>query len=406
MLQSAPARRPLLRRYGVSLAWCITTRTKSSIRTPPSVVVKHKDHTHIAYGRDSNRAANTRSIVRGFLRECTYLPDPNARLYMSQYFLSRCRRASFTIWRGRDKPEIGARVERLLKQARQMRNGLQRANEGDRAALLRCLEWTYGRRGRRRHVLLEPLMPTEGRQDIIQLMSKDQGIEQENDIESEEESIDSEQEDIEAGHVAENAGEITEQALDRVVSTTAKPLPSLTPELHALAASQKALNLPNSKKAPKHLQPVIPELNARLLPMPKKRVKNLTHQWYAKVLDRILAPLPVREWEQLRGWALGVDMPRVKERRRSSEVMANRGHFGGHTALEAIVVKGQLDPKYFPNENAHKITPRFMQRLWAQIFSDCPVMDWDDAKKKWGVRWGIQELQSLKRQDSSQGRVT
>ncbi|EME86463.1 uncharacterized protein MYCFIDRAFT_119639, partial [Pseudocercospora fijiensis CIRAD86] len=288
-----------------------------------------------------------RSILRQTLRECTYLPDPNARSYMSHFVASRFRRVSFKIWQNRDQPGLGVRVEHHLRNARQMRNGLQRANEGDRQALLRCLEWTYGRRGKRRYVLLEPLMPAEGRQDIVQLMSKDEGPEQDADV-----------------------------------STTEKPLPSLTPELYALAASQRSLNLPSSKKAPKQLEPVIPEFNARLLPMPKKRVKNLTHQWYAKVLDRILAPLPVGEWEQLRDWALGIDMPDVKERRGSSAATLNRGHFRGHTALEAIVVQGRLDPKSFPNQNAHEISRRFMQRLWAQVFSDCPVMDWDDDKKK------------------------
>ncbi|KXS94035.1 hypothetical protein AC578_1706 [Pseudocercospora eumusae] len=394
MLRSAHTRRPFLRCHGgVSSAPTPTVRTKSSKRSPPSVVVKHKDYLHLAYRPDSNLSASIRSIMRGLLRECTYLPDPNARSYISQHFLTRCRKASFT------NPDKSGGAYRLLKLARQMRNGLERANEGDRDALLRCLEWAYGRRGKRRYELLKPLMATEGRQEILHVMSECPGSEKDDGIEGESHGFDSEQEDIEVGHGVGDAGDTADQAVERDVSSTDKPLPSLTPELYALAASQKTLNLPSSKKAPKQLQPVVPEFNARLLPMPKKRVKNLTDRWYAKVLARILPPLPVGEWEQLRKWALGIDMPRVKQRRRSSEVIPNRGHFGGHTALEAIVVKGQLDPKYFRHEKANEITPRFMQRLWAQVFSDCPVMDWDDSKKKWSVRWGIQELQRSRRQD-------
>ncbi|KXT16875.1 hypothetical protein AC579_4749 [Pseudocercospora musae] len=398
MLRSPHARKLSMRCDSISLAARLTHRSKSSTRQPSGVIVKRQDLNHIAYGRGSDLAAESRRILRQILRECTYLPDPNARSYLAQFVSSRFRQVSFKIWQTRDQAGTGVAVDRQLRKARQMRNGLQRANEGDRQALLRCLEWTYGRRGKRRHVLLQPLMPAEGRQDIIQLMSKDHGAEQNNDIGSDEESFDLGQEHIEASHGEERTGGTnTEHPLEPDVSTIGKPLPSLTPELYALAASQQSLNLPSSKKAPKHLQPVIPEFNARLLPMPKKRVKNLTHQWYAKVLDRILAPLPIGEWEQLRGWALGMDMPDVKEGRRRSEASSSRGHFGGHTALQAIVVKGQLDPKYFPNKNAHRITPRFMQRVWAQIFSECPVMDWDDTEKKWSVRWGKQELQSSRR---------
>ncbi|KAI5357983.1 hypothetical protein Slin15195_G063130 [Septoria linicola] len=169
--------------------------------------------------------------------------------------------------------------------------------------------------------------------------------------------------------------------------------PTLTPELYALAKSQKDNQPPAlTRKNPRHLQPSIPALNARMRPMPGKRVKNMQKKWYAYLLNCILPPLPTKEWEQLRDWAHGKNLPQISIPRRSNVSPHEFRHFGKYSALEAIVIQGRIDKSVYGNREAHAITPRFMQRLWATVFSTCPYMTNDNATNEWNVRWGHQEI--------------
>jgi len=55
--------------------------------------------------------------------------------------------------------------------------------------------------------------------------------------------------------------------------------------------------------------------------------------------------------------------------------------------------------KVFGNREAHQVTPRFMQRLWAQVFAQCPKMEWDPESKGWKVGWGEHEMHGISRSD-------
>jgi hypothetical protein len=171
-------------------------------------------------------------------------------------------------------------------------------------------------------------------------------------------------------------------------------LPVLTGAMYALAQSQKEANPPtHTRKNPRHLKPVIPATNARMLPMPQKRVKNMHREWYADLLARILPPLPTKEWFQLRDWAQGRNLPQMIIPRRSNpEAFQQRRHFTKYSALEAIVIQGRIDKAVHGNPEAHRITPRFMRRLWATVFSTCPYMVYSDETNKWSVLWGHHEL--------------
>lgn len=57
------------------------------------------------------------------------------------------------------------------------------------------------------------------------------------------------------------------------------------------------------------------------------------------------------------------------------------------------VTRGKLPAELFRKDHAHKITPRFMRRLWAEVFSQCPLMEYDSPTSRWKVTWGHHALQ-------------
>jgi hypothetical protein len=62
------------------------------------------------------------------------------------------------------------------------------------------------------------------------------------------------------------------------------------------------------------------------------------------------------------------------------------------SALELVARYGKVPRNAFGNWYANRITPRVMQRLYAEVFSTCPVMEWDNAREEWKVTWGFQSL--------------
>ncbi|PPJ52998.1 hypothetical protein CBER1_11451 [Cercospora berteroae] len=294
------------------------------------------------FGPDSRASIEYRSLLRAILRAASYLPDPNARTFFKANALEHSKKRAFRVWNRRDDPNYAEREADLLELDRKKLRMLQDANAGERKSLLQVLCHTYGRTGYRRHELLQPLLATAGREDLMQAMK------------------------------------------EKTARTIA---------LYALAESQQ-LNQPPAltRRNPKNLKPNVPATNARGLPMPQKRMHNLHRKWYADLLDRILPPLPTKDWEQLRDWARGKNMPQIHVPRRSNPQTRPFAHFGKYTALEAIVIQGRIDKEVYGNRETHQITERFMQRLWADVFSTCPYMIHDTSTNKWRVMWGHQNL--------------
>ena len=199
---------------------------------------------------------------------------------------------------------------------------------------------------------------------------------------------------METEQAISNESALSQDTPDRSSRSSDEDLPALTPEVYALARSQKQANPPtHTRKNPRHLKPNIPATNARMLPMPRKRIKNMHKKWYADLLNRLHPPLPTKEWEQLRDWSKGHNLPQMIIPRRAKPTTAAPAlHFGKYSALEAIVIQGRIDKAVYGNREAHEITPRFMQRLWATVFSNCPYMIFDDEKNEWNVLWGHHEL--------------
>lgn len=228
-------------------------------------------------------------------------------------------------------------------------NQLRRANQGEWQPLMKVMLLTYGRIGKRRWDLMRPLLPAEGQN-------------------------------------GEGAGKArsTSTAVDEK-----KPLPSLTPQLHALLLSHTRAEPPTlTRRNPtlKNLTPDVPALNSWMRPMPQSRVRNLTKKWYRDALERVLPPLPKDEWERLRGLAKGEIVEDMIVKRRSSVLQHEDGQGVSHV-LEAVVAGGRV-PTQRVERDIHRITPRFMRRVWQKVFVQCPLMDWDGNKERWTVVWG------------------
>lgn len=362
----------------------VKVKGKEKEKEKRSIVLKRGSQILFSWGSRGQLSTASRSRVRSLLREASYLPDPNARLFIRAKVLGQTRKNAFRIRQHRDNPTSVAEWTKLaLQQANKALNQLRRANEGERSRLLRVLFMTYGRIGSRRYELLKPLYQTD-RSVIHDLM------EPSSTKSPRSESPATGTEDYDALDGPEVDGASTENSSSGGSLDGGDDLPALTPEIYALAKSQKQANPPtHTRKNPRHLEPNIPATNNRMLPMPKKRIKNMHRKWYADFLNRLLPPLPTKEWEQLRDWSQGHNLPdRVIPRRNASE----RLHFGKYSALEATVLQGRIDNAVYGNREAHKLTPRYMQHLWATVFSISPYMVYNDETKEWRVLWGHHEL--------------
>ena len=338
---------------------------------------------------DPVASARAIQLLRAILRECTYLPDSFARTWTRQHTLSRFRAYTFKAWKHRrDSNDEGAwegRFQAKEKEARQAFALLRRANEGERKCLLRVLLMVYGRIGKRRHELMRPLLPTKGSGAIQKLLRRGEKDMDElvDDVSSRDHTDDPETEP----NIPTNANNFKPLP-------TGKYIPNLPPSLHALLSSQLHFPPPKLTRPPlRRLSLDIPDLNAWHRPMPQKRIRNMQQNHYADLLDRVLPPLPTQEWLRLRNLATGYLKAEEPVPRRKMQGSADDARESAAlSALEMVVAYGKVPRKVFANREAHALTPRFMQRLYAQVFAQCPRMEWDGEKDGWEVVWGERAL--------------
>lgn len=326
----------------------------------------------------SSQTEEARHVLRSILRECTYLPDAQSRKWVAQHTLARFRKYEYKAWKANEKAWLDERLRGRLKEARQAFALLRRANEGERKCLSKVLFWTYGRTGKRRHELMEPLLPVKGRDETEKLIRSDneKGVGEGLEI----------AQTMSGMEIEQGKSDLVKGSFATTIKSTFTP--DLTPQLHALLASQIKASPPDlTRPNPRRLTPDIPVLNSWQRPMPQKRVKNMQKKHYAHLLDRVLPPLPTEEWERLRDLASGARKVQCAPPRRRIST--------GTDVLEMVVRFGKVPEKVFENRDAHAITPRYMQRLYAQIFSQCPRMDWDVEESRWNVTWGENALYAI-----------
>ena len=284
-------------------------------------------------------------IFRALLRECTYLPDPAARHYMHQHIRSRFRdyhpysTLPFSSRRYKSTAIVQQRLPSLLRMARKGLSVLRRANDGHIRDLGKILGMTYGRIGKRRHQLLHTLKVP----DIP----------------------------------------VDQAAIERLSEPGNQAVPHPSEQLMVLVKSQAKRRLSHfSRTGRPHVKLEIPKENSWGRPMPIKRVRNFKRRWYAEILDKIMPPLPEAEWDKLHMRASG--------QWRWEGPVARRKWVGSPDDKGKSHVVGERFKSVSKHSNPHTITPRYMRRLWAKIFAQCPVMKPNAARDNtaWKILWG------------------
>lgn len=308
---------------------------------------KKATNAHASYAAVNDASSHAvLNIFRALLRQCTYLPDPAARQYLHGHVVSRFRdyhpSNTIPLSSRRHKPAalVQQRLPSLLGTARRGLVFLRRANDGHIRHLGKILAMTYGRVGKRRHQLLKDLK--------IPDVPVDQA------------------------------------AVEKLSEPGNQAVPHPSEQLMTLIKSQARRQLSHfSRSNIPHPKLEIPEKNSWGRPMPIKRVRNFKRRWYAESLDRIMPPLPEAEWDRLRMRVSGQlpwEGPVARRKWAGGLDDAGQKHVVGERVRGAS--KGQCS-------NPHRITSRFMRRLWAKISTQCPLMKPNAASKSgWDVLWG------------------
>ena len=84
--------------------------------------------------------------------------------------------------------------------------------------------------------------------------------------------------------------------------------------------------------------------------------------------------------------------PRAIQNLTSSDVWLEDPELVENTVQEALEEELQFGRRFSMQRNfkddPHHITQRYMLRIWARIFKQCPLIYRDETSKKWIVKWG------------------
>ena len=310
-----------------------------------------------------------RHAYRALLRATTYLPDSAARTYIHNYAVHRFRSVAHKIHskNGDSAKELVARYHdrEKIRKVWQASRQLERAAQGNVTDLQKVLYLTYGRVGKRRRELVQQL------------------------LEPEEDEFPKDQAALEA---------LIQKPPEREQCRHHD-----NKKLQAFIKSQR-FNHPieRSKAKLKVLAPKIPETNVWGRPVPLKLQASIKRRYWADTLERILPPVPRHEWDRLRDLATGaipIDDPPPR-RSRPLEVppeiklleyftLPTNRHNLDIEGIEVEEDSVSMSLEKNPNTRGLKhLTPRFMRRLYATIWSMTPTMSQDEITKIWTTKWG------------------
>lgn len=349
----------------------------------------------LAYKLD---AIKPRHLLRALLRQSVYLPDAEARSYFYNHIIGRYRKYHPRPPRPPNTPTLTpTRRRSLLKEARKGLVYLKRANDGYYDHLLRVLAMAYGRIGKKRHELLKTVVSPLN-------IKSDHSPADEHELARLSVSIEEYYTSSKPRHAANSHHPNLLPGLEK---PRASEGPVLGPRLEALVKSQRKQPASHFWKSPVgNTEPSIPEKNSWGRPMPAKRILNMKERWYAKILDKVMPPLPESDWNRLRDLALG-RVPWEGPIKRRTCVAQSKGEdtksnidqdqpadisditplVGGSSVSENYEIFEKENRKLLRN-SPHTLTPRYMRRLWGKIFLQCPMMEWDIIGHRWRVKWG------------------
>lgn len=304
-------------------------------------------------------------VCRALLRECTYLPDANARTYMKSYILSRYKKYQDKPGStNRTQPSTSCgRLNSAKHDARRALKWLRLANSGAKTQLSKVLSMTYGRSGKRRYELLATL-------------NKDAMV------------------------------DLDQDPVVRIIRDRHLP-EALIPQTPRMTDAQKALfKAGRDNKAfsgisnyPKPV-PLIPETNIWHRSLPVKRFKNRAHTWRKKVLSSLSAPLPRSEWLGLHASVMGLDdygkQPTRRRMGTSIEDESDASGNGGMVSpdqstlaqLRMTLARGTTrEPTTRLRDGSTGIRAASMRRRLATVLRAAPHMERNPQTQKWDIVW-------------------
>ena len=270
------------------------------------------------------------ALYRAILRAATYLPDLKARAHV--YSLSRHRIQStndFTTSR--------------LKNAEQTIRTLQRAAVGDPSSLKYVLAHTYGATGPKRRELLDRFRALSGNdtaQDALIIPST---------------------------HTSTKPSKPPKTIMQTFLESQMKQAPD-----DALRSKLR------------RIEPVVPATNIWGRSLPKVRVKNIQHRFWKNTYDKLLPPLPLRDWNHLRDLATGVTKldPIPKTRTNADTKIFD-------FMLDSSITQPIRSVERTGAHECHNLTPRYRRRLYSLIWNNVSKLQpSSDGRDKVIVTWG------------------
>jgi hypothetical protein len=300
---------------------------------------------------------------RSLLRALSYFPDQYAR-----DILRRDARERFE----KHKVEKKARLSHRLQKAYQVIHCVERANLGNREDLETVLHNAYGKRGRRRRVLLSQLLKP-GEDDLPQDNNALQAL------------------------MDDTLGEKRPSSLALQLTPPAK--------CKAMIASfqrEIPIEFQRGKRRPPSPVLKMPK-NLWGREMPLKRQANIKREWWALTLEKLYPPLPEHEWDRLRDLTTGKIRLEPLARRLRPENVGLFGPEGDHMVVKHLLNPARANGNLKFDESRglfvdtrggrEPFTPgpnyqRSMRRLYGTIWQISAKMHQDPTSKEWNVEWG------------------
>lgn len=333
--------------------------------------------------------SNLRSLhlLRALLREASYLPDSNARLYFRRYIVNRFRayqpasNASPSIHahavekklqrspRRRHASIIDARTAAMQRKGVKGLNYLRRANQGNYVCLEKIMYFAYGRMGARKYRLLEHLL----RPDDPDALTESSPLQQ--------------------------LYYSNERCLSFFDAPTVKG-----EGLYSIAISKRYARLKAAVETQsgngvalgreiKRASLVTPINNIWQRSMPIKRARGNVRRWYAETMTRLLPPLPDDEFDAIQAMAdgtrrIGFVKPRTPATELSSTAASESEQFSKLVHEALVLAKPSLADKRAQEGQTHHLKVRFMRRLYGRVAKYCSKMVWNEQYNKWQAVWG------------------
>lgn len=285
--------------------------------------------------KSSDHKSKVRALFRALLRETTYLPDARSRVWTKGQVISSFR--DYTPDKNEKHAQLlTSRWDGKMYAARKALGQLRQANLGHMKPNQKVLNYTYARAGKRRHQIMTALTAGHPLADDIPLGQ-----------------------------------------------------PPFNSQVMALLQAQIQDTPPsNVRTTPKSMDVIKYDRNAKTIWMKPRREtwhrKHIT-KGRAELLDGMQVPLPADEYEFLCSVATGqikiAALPQIRNRA------------PGDFIADSLLQYRERDLGSHDHLLQRSIPSRFMRHRYIYIFSQLPLLTFDEHKQQWHVRWSHRVLQ-------------